>query len=296
MTTKNEPKVPADQPICGIAMPIAGTESPYTESHWRDVRVIIERAIAKSGLRAQPVWEQSTTDVIHSKIIANLYQNAVVVCDVSSQNPNVMLELGMRLSTKLPTIIISDMVERPPFDTALIEHLVYPVTLEYLASDLFIERLSDRIKAVHQSAKDRTYKSFVEQFTFETVQPTQVEVTADQYIMERLDRLASAISSLGMRPERPRQFDNRTTFWADDELPFTHLYEFQIIGTEEAAARLLRDMKAAGVSWNEVNRDGSRTTIRILGKESDLGRFSEFLQAGSKRGLVMELLVDGRRV
>jgi hypothetical protein len=48
------------------------------------------------------------TDVIHAQIIRNLEEMPHVVCDISSLNPNVMLELGIRTALNKPVIIVRD--------------------------------------------------------------------------------------------------------------------------------------------------------------------------------------------
>ncbi|WP_353118770.1 hypothetical protein [Myroides odoratus] len=53
----------------------------------------------------------------------NIYNDEIVVCDVSSKNPNVMFELGLRLAFDKPTIIIKDEKTGYSFDTGVIEHL-----------------------------------------------------------------------------------------------------------------------------------------------------------------------------
>ena len=85
-----------------LILPIASMGEDDPEEHWRRVRKILQRAIDRAGMRAQLVWENPEVDVIQSAILQNLYENDVVVCDVTNLNPNVMLEAGLRLSTKRP--------------------------------------------------------------------------------------------------------------------------------------------------------------------------------------------------
>lgn len=112
--------------ICGLIMPISGMLG-YEPGHWSEVRNILERAISAAGFIPRPVWEGVDSDIIHDRIMANLYQNPIAVCDVSGLNPNVMLELGIRLSFGRATIIVTDDFSTLPFDTSMIEHLGYPI-------------------------------------------------------------------------------------------------------------------------------------------------------------------------
>lgn len=119
-----------EQQICGIAMPISGFDS-YTSIHWNEVRSILERAISDAGLKPRPVWESADSDIIHSRIVRNLYNDDIIVCDASGLNPNVMFELGMRLTFKKPTVIVVDNETKLPFDTSSIEHIIYPLDLHF---------------------------------------------------------------------------------------------------------------------------------------------------------------------
>lgn len=75
-----------------------------------------------------------------------MYENPIVVCDVSGKNPNVMFELGIRLAFDKPTIIIKDDKTSYSFDTSPIEHLEYPRDLRYNRIEDFKSKLTDKIK------------------------------------------------------------------------------------------------------------------------------------------------------
>lgn len=177
-------------------MPIAAIGDGYSEEHWRRVKKIISRAINVANMRVQLVWENPEVDVIQSAILQNLYENDVVICDVSGLNPNVMLEAGLRLSTKRPTIIVTDRAEKPPFDISTIGYIEYQRDLEFNAIDDFIERLSKKIIQVSKAADDGTYQSFVQHYKFETVTPATINVSAEQYIKDRLDDINRSIERL----------------------------------------------------------------------------------------------------
>ena len=88
-------------------MPISATSS-CTESHWQEVLSILQSAVEGVGFEGNLVSEATDVGVIQKRIVQNLYENPVVVCDVSEKNPNVMFELGMRLAFDKPVVIIKD--------------------------------------------------------------------------------------------------------------------------------------------------------------------------------------------
>lgn len=185
--------------VCGIVMPITSMGDDYPEEHWRRVRKIVQRAVERANMRPQLVWENSDIDVIQSAILKNLYENDVVICDLSGLNPNVMLETGLRLSTKRPTIVITDKIMKPPFDVATIGYIDYQRDLEYNAIEDFIERLSKKIISVLNASEKSEYKSFVEQFKFETVTPATVSVPAEEYLKEQINSLVNSVRRMELR-------------------------------------------------------------------------------------------------
>jgi hypothetical protein len=62
------------------------------------VKVILDRAIEAAGFKPKMVSESEEIRVIQESIVQNLYDNDIVVVDVSGKNPNVMFELGLRLA------------------------------------------------------------------------------------------------------------------------------------------------------------------------------------------------------
>src|SRR6218665_2650961 len=143
--------------VCGIIMPISQIDG-CSENHWADVLDIISESIEESGFDANLVSNADEIGVIQKRIIQNLYDNPIVVCDVSGKNPNVMIELSLRLAFDQPTIIIKDDKTSYSFDTSPIEHLEYPRDLRFNKMIEFKEKLTDRIKKTYdKSNSDSDY-------------------------------------------------------------------------------------------------------------------------------------------
>ena len=182
-------------------MPLSAM-ADYTAAHWDDVRSIFSRAITAAGMRPQMVSDSLEADIIHTRIVGNLYSNPVVVCDVSGLNPNVMFELGMRLTFNKPTIIVTDNVGALPFDTRVVEHLIYSRELHFHKVEKFIENLSSRIVSIHELAESGKYRSFIDTLgPFETVRPEAVTVSSEKFLMERLEQLLTSVRRLERKVE-----------------------------------------------------------------------------------------------
>ncbi|EKY26053.1 hypothetical protein HMPREF0185_02592 [Brevundimonas diminuta 470-4] len=131
---------------CGVVMPISEMDG-YSESHWRHVFSLIQEVADGAGFETRIVSESPEVGVIQRRIVQNLYNDSIVIVDVSGKNPNVMFELGLRLAFDKPTIIIQDDVTKAPFDTGIIEYLEYPKSLHYYDIVTFKNKLHSKINA-----------------------------------------------------------------------------------------------------------------------------------------------------
>lgn len=129
----------------GYVMPIAKTDG-YPESHWVDVKQILDDTVRTLGIKdSRIVSDGGDITTIHSRIVGNLFKKDIVICDVSSRNPNVMFELGMRIAFDKPVIIIKDEVTNYCFDSGTIEHIPYPKDLRHGLINDFKKVLSSKI-------------------------------------------------------------------------------------------------------------------------------------------------------
>ena len=149
-------------PICGIIMPISKVDEQHDERHWSQVKGVLERAIVEAGCTPQPVWEGAAHDIIQAKILQNLFENELAVCDMSTRNPNVMLEVGMRLTTKKPTLLVAEKGTDLPFDTGIIHTEFYDKSLQFAGITKFIETLSGQIREKWEAFHAGNYKPYIE--------------------------------------------------------------------------------------------------------------------------------------
>jgi hypothetical protein len=189
-----------DMMKCGIIMPISEMDG-CGEHHWREVRNILSDAIKTAGFEAELVSEADDVGIIQKRIIQNIYENPIVVCDVSGKNPNVMFELGLRLAFDKPTIIIKDDKTNYSFDTAPIEHLTYPRDLRYSKIIEFKDKLSLKISGTYEkSCSDHNYTTFLKNFgEFTSPKLETKEISKEDFIIEELKELKKQLMTSNRR-------------------------------------------------------------------------------------------------
>jgi nucleoside 2-deoxyribosyltransferase len=122
-----------EKPRCFIAMPVA-THTDEAEryedpDHWEHVmHTLFIPAASRAGFEPVAPTAQGSS-LIHANIVKQLQDADLVLCDLSSHNPNVFFELGVRTSLNLPVALVSDEHTRLPFDVSGINTHSYQSTL-----------------------------------------------------------------------------------------------------------------------------------------------------------------------
>ncbi|PTV69043.1 RNA helicase [Agrobacterium pusense] len=178
-------------------MPIAAM-GKYEKSHWDRVRIILDEAIEGAGYMPRLVSESEDIGVIHARIVQNLYDDPIVVCDVSGKNANVMFELGLRLAFDKPTIVIKDDQTDYSFDTSPIEHINYRADLRFDDVRDFKKKVGSAIKAsIAKKEKDEAYSPFLGHFgKFKLAGLETKTVGSEQFIIEQLKDLQAQVGRL----------------------------------------------------------------------------------------------------
>ncbi len=124
-----------DLPTCFVAMPIT-TPASQVEAYGGDKEHfihVLDHVFAPAVERAKyrlvrPIMKGA--DLIHAEIIRNLEEADLVLCDISSHNPNVFFELGIRTALDRPIAIVRDsLTDRLPFDTGILNTHTYDASL-----------------------------------------------------------------------------------------------------------------------------------------------------------------------
>ena len=120
-------------PICFVAMPI--TTSPQQAEtygdpeHWSHVSAaLFAPAIKAAEFHAVFPFAQGS-DIIHSNIVSRLATADMVLCDLSSANPNVFFEFGIRTALNLPVALVAENGATLPFDTGIVNTFHYDPAL-----------------------------------------------------------------------------------------------------------------------------------------------------------------------
>lgn len=197
MKKQNELEVSEKKEIMvGIVRPISSSGS-YTFEHWSNIQKVIDGALysdEKYSFKVSLVSDGDKAEIIQNTIIKNLYHSDVVICDLSSQNPNVFFELGVRMTFRKPCILIIDNETKAPFDISSIKYIKYPRSLHKydLENELEIP-LRRMVISSYEDYISNNIVSFAPLFT--EIKLEQNEVGLDSKELNKIDLIYEMLAS-----------------------------------------------------------------------------------------------------
>ena len=132
---------------CFAIMPISDPEGYETGHFQRVYEDIIVPGAKAAGYRSIRADENKATGLIHLGILTQLLKAPIAVCDLSSRNPNVLFELGIRQAFDKPVVLIQEKGTPKIFDINPISYIEYSRELKYREVLKMQEQLEEAITA-----------------------------------------------------------------------------------------------------------------------------------------------------
>jgi len=116
---------------CFVIMPISDTDG-YDKGHFSRVyEDIIKPAVSNTEFTVTRADEVKETNFIHLDILKQLIDAPIAICDLSSRNPNVLFELGIRQAFDKPVVLIQEEGTPKIFDIGPLRYLEYSKNMKY---------------------------------------------------------------------------------------------------------------------------------------------------------------------
>ncbi|WP_227732115.1 hypothetical protein [Yersinia proxima] len=180
---------------CFIIMPIADVPS-YESGHFNRVyQHLIAPACRKAGFKPIRADEVNSSNMIVLDILKKIVECDMAICDLSSRNPNVLYELGLRQAFNKKTVLIKDKITTSPFDVQAFRYAEYDNSLriDYVQNE--IASLAIAIKSTYEAQND--INSIVQLLQIEPAQigeKTQLS-TPDTMILSAIRDLTNRIDA-----------------------------------------------------------------------------------------------------
>jgi len=116
---------------CFVIMPISDVEG-YAKGHFFHVyEDIIKPAVEQTEFLPIRADEVKETNFIHLDMLKKLIEAPIAICDLSTRNPNVLFELGIRQAFDKPVVLIQEKGTPKIFDIGPLRYLEYSKDMKY---------------------------------------------------------------------------------------------------------------------------------------------------------------------
>ncbi len=177
---------------CFVIMPISDQDG-YQSGHFQKVYdQIFIPAIEEAGYTSYRVDENKISDSIITKIFAAIQDCPMAICDLSSRNPNVLYELGLRQAYDMPVVLVQDEKTNRIFDVSGIN------TIEYSSSRLYEAVIKARqdITDALIATKEGKEKTLVKVVKAKTADYNSVNVSSEDRLDIQLKTIQNDIRDL----------------------------------------------------------------------------------------------------
>ncbi|EOD9423302.1 hypothetical protein ACJ5M9_005040 [Vibrio campbellii] len=200
MTSKKKESADVDfeAKSCFVIMPISN-QSGYESGHFSLVyEDIIKPAVEAAGMKAIRADETVNTNLIQLDILRKVIESDIAICDMSSKNPNVFYELGVRQAFDKPTVLMIDDVTPAPFDVSSLRYVEYKKDMGYRDVKLAIEKLTQTIIETYQKKDDKSeINSLIRLMELTTpAQLNQTDISVEDRTAIQVNELTAAVHSM----------------------------------------------------------------------------------------------------
>jgi hypothetical protein len=178
-----------DKPkVCFVITPIGDDSSPTRRAIDGLVDAVIEPTLRDLGFEVEVAHRITKTGSISNQVIELLLSADLVVANLTDLNPNVMYELAVRHAARKPVVILADRATRLPFDVA------DERTIFYTNDMAGVPELAAKLRGMADAAvADEQPDNPIYRGAKALIMRQVAATDADQFILERLDRLETLI-------------------------------------------------------------------------------------------------------
>lgn len=162
---------------CFAIMPISDPIG-YEEGHFKKVyQDIFSPAIEAAGYTPHRVDEDSKSGLIQTKIIQNLLEAPMAICDLSTRNPNVLFELGIRQAFNKPVVIVQQEGTERIFDVGCISCIDYDAQMSYRG----VLKAREQIEVAIKTTEVNGFNSIINELNIKPANLSDTPISEDKH-------------------------------------------------------------------------------------------------------------------
>lgn len=184
--------VSSTEKTCFVIMPISD-HAEYAKGHFNRVyEYLIKPAVIEAGFIPKRADDTKRTNMIALEIVKDVIESDMAICDLSSRNPNVLYEAGLRQAFNKPLTFIKDLTTPRIFDIQNFRDVEYDASLRIDLINNTIPSIAEAIIDTYEN-DGKDINSLVALLGIKPAEVKSTEVSSDTQI------LLNAIESVGQR-------------------------------------------------------------------------------------------------
>lgn len=192
---------------CFAIMPIAD-HADYDNGHFTRVyNHLIKPACEQAGFSAVRADDAKASHMIMFDILKNIVECDMAICDLSSKNPNVFYELGLRQAFNKKTILITDGRTTTPFDITGFRYVKYDPSLRIDTVMNDVNEIAAMLKETDEASED-DINSIVKLLRLQPAKLEHVQLNEQDTMMFRMiQRLDDKMSRIEDSQKKQSKFN-----------------------------------------------------------------------------------------
>jgi hypothetical protein len=178
--------------ICFVISPLGSDDSETRRKADGLINSVLKPVLKASGFEVIAPHKIDTPGSITRQVIQHLLEDELVVANLTELNPNVMYELAVRHSKRLPVVCLVEKGTKLPFDIATERTIFYENDMAG------VEILKPKLeKAINEAIVEEEPDNPIYRVVSDSIMRKVAEKDdAQSYILTRLDEITSQISRL----------------------------------------------------------------------------------------------------
>lgn len=259
--------------MCFVIMPI-GELDIYPKDHFRQVyEDIFIPAIEKAGYKYKRADDDKASNMIQVNVIKDIVKAPMAICDLSTRNPNVLFELGIRQAFDLPVVLVQEKGTPRIFDISTINTIDYGKELSYREVLKDVDAIANAIISTKDTSKG--INSVIKLLELSKANISETKMTSDNEDKLMLYNILNKLSTLESKVDYNSMMSlsisdnvlppNDFTFIPTEKLESVIMETAILKGTKEAL-NLIGKLKKSIKESNSLSNAEKSKYMNKLGK------------------------------
>lgn len=271
--TKQKSGVEQTSKNCFVIMPISDAEG-YPVGHFNEVyKQLIEPAVNAAGYECSLATSTSAAHMIQLEVVTKVATADLCICDLSTNNPNVLFEYGIRQAFDKPTVLIKDDKTRRIFDLSGFRDIEYDHTLRIANTLNAREAIANAIADTVNGAEDEEQVfSLVNLMKLTKAALPSGEVSQDYARFALLEKKIDSLASQLTVEKKPSYFTNsggRVRYKSGYEVLFSS-DALQVVHSEHGYKKTFHSQPELETSplWQDLSSAGRESLLNHIREKS----------------------------